>query len=444
MIAKREIRVGLIGFGVVGRGVARLLATNGPLYAARIGAPVTLAKVAVRDLTKLRPVTPDPSMLTDDPFSIVNDPTIDIVIEVMGGEEPARSLILAALANGKGVVTANKALLAIHGEEIYAAAEAGNAPLRFEAAVGGVIPIVRTLNGAFAANKIDTVYGIVNGTCNYILSRMAEEGLGFEEILKDAQALGYAEADPTFDVEGIDAAHKMAILAALAFETPVDFNSVHMEGITRVSALDIRTAAQLGYVIKLIGVARRHNDTAVEVRVTPSLVPEWMPIASVNGALNAIEVSGPDIGDNLLVGPGAGQGPTASAVLGDVAVIARTIVDGAPPTPRPMNVPVALRRPLPALPLEKIESRYYLRFDTYDRPGVMAQLTRPLGDHGISIASMMQKEKVGKRADGASVVVVTHWAMESDLRAALAEIEGADILHCPTVVMRIIGDEEDE
>jgi homoserine dehydrogenase len=436
----KRVGVGLIGFGVVGEGVARLVRDNAATLTARIGVPIEVVRVAVRDLSRPRGVELDPALFTDDPFRVVDDPKVDIVVEVMGGEHPALELLLAALNKGKPVVTANKALLAIHGEQLYAAAEKNGARLRYEAAIGGVIPIVRTLTGAFAANRIDTVYGIVNGTCNYILTRMAEEGVGYDDALAEAQRLGYAEADPSVDVEGIDAAHKMAILAALAFDTPIDFSDVSVEGIGRISPVDIDMAAAFGYGIKLLGVARRHDDAAVEVRVHPAMVPLDMPIASVNGALNAIEVEGAEMGTNMLVGPGAGQGPTASAVLGDVADLARGLVDGAAVSPRPMNVPVASRVKLPPLPASKAEGRFYLRFTTSDRPGIMAALTKPLGDHGVSIASMIQTEHESDGEETAAVVMLTHRAGGEALAAALAEIDGVGILRSPTVVIRLVGD----
>jgi len=436
----KAIRIGMIGCGVVGGGVADLLARRGKDLAARVGAPIELVKVAVRDMSKRRDAPIDESIFTTNPYEVVDSQDVDVVLEVMGGQDPALDLTLRAVKNGKHIVTANKHLLALHGTQVYEAVETAGVELGFEAAVAGAVPIIRSLKGAFAANRIESVHGIVNGTGNYILSRMADEGKTFDVILKDAQKLGYAEADPTFDVEGIDSAHKIAILASLAFETPIDFDAVYTEGITPITPEDIAMAREFGHRIKLLAIAKRAGDE-VDVRVHPAMIPVTDPIANVNGALNAVEVEGDFAGVNMLVGPGAGAGPTASAVMGDVVDIARKMLHGGVGRTPPMNVPSSSMKKLKTRSIDKTLSRYYLRFTVPDTPGVLAMIAGALGESGISIASMIQR---GHEEDKpVSVVLTTHTAMEADLKKALAKIGSLNVCAAPTVTIRIEGDGEE-
>ena len=434
----KTIKLGLLGFGVVGGGIARLIRENGETLADRIGAPVKIVAVAVRDLEKKRDEVLDDSVsVTTDPYAVVNNPDVDIVVEVMGGEEPALDLLKKAAEGGKHVVTANKHLLAIHGESLYRIVEKAGVALGYEAAVAGAIPVVRTLKKGFAANRVRSIYGIVNGTCNYILSSMANDGTSYEVALVDAQKLGFAEADPTFDVEGIDSAHKISILASLAFETPVDFSQVYTEGISRISPEDIEVAKEFGYAIKLLAVAKQKEE-GVEIRVNPAMVPLSDPIASVNGAMNAVELDCADGGINTLVGPGAGAGPTASAILADVADIAKRALYGGQFKP-PMNLPVDKRKTQKLIPIADLLCRYYLRFTVPDRPGVLAQLAGALGESGISIASMIQK---GREEDKpVSVLMMTHSAKEAGLKKALEKIKGLGLSDKPAMVIRIEGED---
>ena len=433
----KNIKLGLLGFGVVGQGIARLIRENSKTLEERIGAPVKIVAVAVRDLNIKRDEVLKGVTVTDDPYKVAENPDVDIVVEVMGGDDPALSLITKAIANKKHVVTANKHLLAIKGEAIYRAVEQAGVALGFEAAVAGAIPIVRTLKKSFAANRVRSIYGIVNGTCNYILSSMANDGTSYEAALSDAQKLGFAEADPTFDVEGIDSAHKIAILASLAFETPVDFSDVYTEGISKISPEDIEVARGFGYAIKLLAVAKQ-KDEGVEIRVNPAMVPFTDPIASVNGAMNAVELDCADGGINTLVGPGAGAGPTASAILSDVAEIAKRILHGGKFQP-PMNLPVEKRKVQGVIPMSDLLCRYYLRFTVPDSPGVLAQLSGALGDSGISIASMIQK---GREEDKpVSVLMMTHSAKEAGLHKALTKIENLGLSDKPAMVIRIEGED---
>lgn len=439
-MAAKAVRIGMIGCGVVGGGVAKLLIERKTSLAARVGAPLELVKVAVRDASKKRDAPIDRALFTDNPYEVAESGDIDIVLEVMGGQDPALDLTLKAAKNGKSVVTANKHLLALHGQKVYETVEAAGVELGFEAAVAGAIPIIRTLKGAFAANTVESIHGIVNGTGNYILSRMADEGEPFDAVLKDAQRLGYAEADPTFDVEGIDSAHKIAILASLGFETPIDFPDVYTEGITSITPEDIDMAREFGYRIKLMAIAKRAGER-IDVRVHPAMVRSGEPIANVNGALNAVEVVGDSAGVNMLVGPGAGQGPTASAVMGDVVDIARRIIHGGEGKMPPMGIPVSSMRKIEVRPIDDIRSKYYLRFTVPDRPGVLAALSGALGENDISIASMIQR---GRREDKpVSVVLMTHTSVEANLKKALARIDDLGVCAAPTVTIRIEGDGEE-
>ena len=425
----RPLSVGVAGLGTVGTGVLRLLRDNAELVAARAGRPIAVTAVSARDRTRERDVPTSGLRWFDDPVALAFDPALDVVVELIGGAEgPARELVQAALAAGKPVVTANKALLAVHGAALaHQAGEAG-AALAFEAAVAGGIPAIKALREGLAGNRIDRIIGILNGTCNYILSAMRDRGREFADVLGEAQRLGYAEADPSFDVDGIDAAHKLAILAALAFNRPVDFTSVHIEGIRAVSALDIAFATELGYRIKLLGTARR-TEAGIESRVHPCMVPQAAAIARVDGVLNAVVAEGDFVGRVMLEGRGAGAGPTASAVVADLIDLARgraTPVWGAD---------AAMLADLPAVPMSAHVGAYYLRLMVVDRPGVIADVTAALRDAGISLESMLQRGRAPGEA--VPVVLVTHDANEAAMRRALHQISAFDTVLEPPALIRI-------
>ena len=423
------LSVGVAGLGTVGAGVLRLLHDNAALIAARAGRPIVVTAVAARDRTRDRGVDLSAMRWHDDPVALATDPDVDVVVELIGGSDgPARALVEAALAAGRPVVTANKALMAVHGAALAGASERHGAPIAFEAAVAGGIPVIKALREGLAGNRIDRVAGILNGTCNYILTVMREQGRDFADVLADAQRLGYAEADPSFDVDGIDAAHKLAILAALAFNRPVDFAAVHVEGIRAISAVDIALASELGYRIKLLGLARR-TDAGIETRVHPCLVPLANPLAHVDGVFNAVVAEGDAVGRVMLEGRGAGAGPTASAVVADLIDIARG-----------RTVPIwgmegkALAA-LPSVPISVHQGAYYLRLMVVDRPGVIADMTAALRDAGVSLESMLQRG----RAPGETVpvVLVTHETTEAAMRAALDQIERSDAVLEPPALIRI-------
>ncbi len=423
------LRVGLAGLGTVGGGVIAMLRGNAEIVAARAGREVVVTAVSARDRTRDRGFSVAGLTWHEDSAALVVDPSVDVVVEVMGGSEgPARALVEGALAAGKPVVTANKALLAIHGAALAALAERTGTSLAFEAAVAGGIPVIKALREGLAGNRISRVLGILNGTCNYILTVMREQGSDFAEVLADAQRLGYAEADPAFDVDGIDAAHKLAILAALAFGRPVAFDAVHVEGIRSITALDIAFAREIGYRIKLLGIAR-HGEDGIAARVHPCLVPEASPLARVDGVFNAVVAEGDFVGRVMLEGRGAGAGPTASAVVADLIDIARdrfTPVWGAGQ---------ALLSQVPSVPMERHAGAYYLRLMVEDRPGVIADVTAALRDAGVSLSSMLQR---GRSAGGAvPVVLVTHDTTESAMRAALARIAALDSVTEPPAMIRI-------
>jgi homoserine dehydrogenase len=423
----RPLSVALAGLGTVGTGVLGLLRQNAELVAARAGRPIAVTAISARDRTRDRGIPLAGLRWFDDPVALAADPSADVVVEVIGGSDgPARAVVQAAIAAGKPVVTANKALLAVHGAELAAAAERAGVPLAFEAAVAGGIPVIKALREGLAGNRITRVAGILNGTCNYILTVMRERGREFAEVLAEAQKLGYAEADPSFDVDGIDAAHKLAILAALAFGRPVAFNDVHVEGIRRVSALDIAFARDLGYRIKLLGIARQ-VEAGIEARVHPCMVPEASPLASVDGVYNAVEAEGDFVGRVMLEGRGAGAGPTASAVVADLIDIARrryTPVWGAQSG--------ALTE-APSVPMAAHVGAYYLRLMVVDQPGVIADVTAVLRDAHISLESMLQRGR--SPGEAVPVVLVTHETRESAMREALARIAAlSTVLEDPAVI----------
>ncbi len=425
----RPLSVGVAGLGTVGAGVLRLLRDNAEIVAARAGRRVAVTAVSARDRGRDRGVALAGLRWFDDPTALAADPAIDVVVELIGGSEgPARALVEAALASGKPVVTANKALLAVHGEALAATAERHGASLGFEAAVAGGIPVIKALREGLAGNRIDRVAGILNGTCNYILTAMTEGGREFSDVLADAQRLGYAETDPSFDVDGVDAAHKLAILAALAFNRPVDFGAVHIEGIRAVSSLDIAFARDLGYRIKLLGIARRAGG-GIETRVHPCMVPLGNPLARVDGVFNAVVAEGDFVGRVMLEGRGAGAGPTASAVVADLVDLAR---GRAAPVWGTEGEQLA---PLPSVPMSAHTGAYYLRLMVVDRPGVIADVTAALRDAGVSLESMLQRGRAPGEA--VPVVLVTHETGEAAMRAALCQIAGSDAVLEPPALIRI-------
>lgn len=425
----RPLSVGVAGLGTVGGGVLKVLRDNADIVAARAGRPIVVTAVSARDRTRDRGVSMAGLRWYDDPVALASDPSVDVVVELIGGSDgPAKALAEAAIAAGKPLVTANKALLAVRGAELAAAAEERGVPLGFEAAVAGGIPVIKALREGLAANHITRIAGILNGTCNYILTQMRERGREFADVLADAQKLGYAEADPTFDIDGIDAAHKLAILAALAFGRPVAFDDVYIEGIRRISALDIAFANELGYRIKLLGIARS-VDGGIETRVHPCMVPVSAPIARVDGVFNAVVAEGDFVGRVMLEGRGAGEGPTASAVVADLIDIARrrhTPVWGAA---------AAELSAAPSVPMSAHVGAYYLRLMVVDRPGVIADVTAALRDHGISLESMLQRGR--SPGEAVPVVLVTHETRESDMRAALDKIGALNTVTEDPALIRI-------
>jgi homoserine dehydrogenase len=423
------LRVGIAGLGTVGAGVLRLLSQNSELIAARAGVSLDVTAISARDPTRDRGIPVTSLRWHDDPASLASDPSVDVVVELIGGAEgPARTLVETALAAGRPVVTANKALIAVHGAALAELAAHRRTTLAFEAAVAGGIPVIKALREGFAANAIARIEGILNGTCNYILTAMSDHGHEFSAVLAQAQALGYAEADPATDIDGIDTAHKLAILAALAFGRPVQLSSVHVEGIRAISAHDIAYASELGYRIKLLGIARR-VPAGIEARVHPCLVKKTDPIARVDGVFNAVVAHGDFVGRVMLEGRGAGAGPTASAVVADLIDLARGRT-----TPT-WGVADADLLHLPNVPMAAHTGPYYLRLSVVDRPGVIADVAAVLRDQGISLGSMLQRG----RSDGEAVpvVLVTHTTTEAAMQAALAQIASLDAVLEPPALIRI-------
>lgn len=441
---KSEIRVGLIGLGTVGSGVVRVLRANGELIRRRLGVPLCLVKAADREASRARALELSPEEFTTRAEELFADESIDVIVELIGGYDPAERYLAEAMRRGKCVVTANKALLATAGERLFEEADRHGVEIGFEASVGGGIPIIRALKEGLAANRIEELSGIINGTANYILTQMTESGTSFDEALSQAQQAGYAEADPTFDIDGIDSAHKLAILATLAFGTPVDVKEIYTEGIRGLDAADIGYARELGYRVKLLAIAKvtagPENGTTLELRVHPTMVPSDELIAEVEGVDNAIFVVGDAVGQTLYSGKGAGQLPTASAVVSDLIDIGRNLMAGAVGRVSPTGYRPDGRHSLRVRPMAEIESVYYLRFQAYDRPGVLSKIAGVLGHHGISIASVIQKS----RALGAAVPLImrTHRALELSVRRALAEIDAGRDVAGRTVLMRIEGEKD--
>jgi len=419
----KPINVGLLGLGTVGGGTLTVLRRNAEEITRRAGREIRVLRAAVRNIDKAKALAGD-LPLTTNPFDVVDDPDIDIVVELIGGLEPARELVMQAIANGKHVVTANKHLVAKFGNEIFAAAQAKGVMVAFEAAVAGGIPIIKALREGLTANRIEWLAGIINGTSNFILTEMRDKGAAFEDVLKEAQRLGYAEADPTFDIEGIDAAHKLTILSAIAFGIPMQFDRAYTEGISKLTREDVQYAEELGYRIKLLGIARR-AEAGIELRVHPTLIPERRLIANVDGAMNAVLVKGDAVGPTLYYGAGAGAEPTASAVVADLVDVTR--LHTADPHHR---VPHLAFQPdqladTPILPMDEVRTAYYLRLRAFDRPGVLADITRILADSSISIDAMVQKEPA-EGEEQVNIILLTHVTVEKNVNAAIAKIEALD------------------
>jgi homoserine dehydrogenase len=423
----KPVKLGLLGVGTVGASTALVLKNNAAEIARRAGRNIEIIQASRRDTSFGMPAGSGDIELVSDPFTVVNNAEIDIVIELIGGYDPALELVMQAIENGKHVVTANKALIALHGNEIFAAAQRKGVNVVFEAAVAGGIPIIKSIREGLSANHIESVAGIINGTGNFILTEMRDKGRDFDDVLAEAQALGYAEADPTFDVEGIDAAHKLCILASIAFGIPLQFDAVYTEGISGVSTEDVVYAGQLGYRIKHLGVARR-RDQGVEMRVHPTLIPEKRLIANVDGVMNAVLVQADKLGPSLYYGAGAGADPTASAVIADIIDVARTIT-----TDAQNRVPHLAFQPdqiveLPILPISEIQTAYYLRMRVDDRPGVMAEITRIMGDNDISIEAILQKEPESG-VTRATIIMLTQKIREQQMDDAIAAIAGLEVVH---------------
>jgi len=433
----REIRVGLIGFGTVGSGTAEVLRQQAERLRRKTGADIRLHRVADIAIAALPPEFAGVE-LTRDAEQVFAAADIDIVVELIGGIEPAKSFLLKAIAHGKHVVTANKALISQHGREIFAAAAEKNVEVGFEASVGGGIPVIKALKEGLVANRIEAIIGIMNGTANYILNRMTDEGLDFASVLKDAQAHGYAEADPTYDIEGIDTAHKLVILMSMAYGAHVRLDQVTTEGISRIEPIDIEFAREFGYRIKLLAISRNHGDS-FEARVHPTMVPSRELLANIGGAFNAIQFTGDMVDDVLLYGQGAGKMPTGSAVVADIVDIARNIINNAiNRVPSLGYLPSSLRE-IDITPLERLRCPYYFRVTVQDKPGVLSAITGILGRHGISIKSVLQQ---GREEQGVVPVMMRAYeAEEAAVQAALAEIDSLEVCAAPTVKIRIMDDE---
>ncbi|CAB1069006.1 Homoserine dehydrogenase (EC [Olavius algarvensis Delta 1 endosymbiont] len=440
MTKTSKINIGLLGCGTVGTGVAKLLVENKPLLAARVGAELALKWVADIDAAAAKEIQLPDGAFISDARKVVDDPDTDIIIEMIGGEGIAKEFILKAIENGKHVVTANKALLAAHGNELFAAAARQGVDLAFEASVGGCMPTIKSMRESLVGNHIKAMSGILNGTCNYILSKITDEGIPFKDALDQAQAQGYAEADPTLDIEGFDTAHKVAILAALAYGMEINLNDVYIEGISRITPLDIAFAEQFGYRIKLLAISKFLNDR-VEARVHPTMIPINNLLTHINGTVNAITISGDAVGEILLYGHGAGMMPTASAVISDVVDIARNILCGAARRVPPLSYQRENIRKIPILPIDELVTHYYFRFSALDRPGVLSTISGILGKYDISIQSVHQK---GRKTNGSvPVVMLSHLVKEADVKRALNEISALDVVGDEPVLIRIEDDDMD-
>ena len=438
-VVDRGVGVGLIGLGTIGTGVAKVLRQNAAVIEQRLGFPLRLVRVADLDASRAQRIDLGGARFDGDAEGLIADPEVAVVVELIGGYDAARRLILRSIDAGKHVVTANKALLALHGAEIFGAAARRGVDVAFEASVAGGIPILRSIREGLVANRIQSVHGIVNGTTNYVLTQMEQTGAPLEVVVKRAQDLGYAEADPSFDLDGIDAAHKLAILVAMAFGAELTFKEIPTEGIRGIAPVDFEAAEEFGYRIKLLGIAKSRSDGGrerIEARVQPTLIPRTSLLASVDGAMNAIAVTGDAVGPTLFYGAGAGELPTASAVVADLVEIAREIRRGAAGRVAPLSyLPEALR-PVPLVPMGELHGRAYLRFTAQDRPGVLGHLAGALGEHGIGIQSVIQKGSGGS-GNSVPVLVLTHPANEAALRAAIERIDALPDVTAPTRLVRI-------
>lgn len=430
-----KICIGMLGFGTVGTGVAKLLIENKEVISRRVGAEIVLKRIADIDIESKRDVELEDGILVNDADIILDDPEIAIVLEMIGGETIAKELMLKALKNGKHVVTANKALLAGHGTELYAAAAAGNAEIAFEASVGGCMPIIKTIRESLVGDSVRSMKGILNGTCNYILSKITDEGIDFSVALEQATKSGYAEADPTLDISGHDTAHKLAVIAALAFGVQVDFDDLYIEGITLITPLDIEYAGQFGYRIKLLAVAEHVGDNRIQARVHPTMVPFDNILSNVNGSLNAITINAVAVDDITLFGKGAGMMPTGAAVVGDIVDLARNIMHEASGRVPMLSFQQEHIENATVVPMDELESLYYIRFTAPDKPGILAKIAGVLGKYNISIESVTQKGR--ETTDFVPIVMLTHTAKEADVKKALEEIAKIDKSAPKPVLIRI-------
>ena len=437
----KKINIGLLGCGTVGTGVAKILINNKDLIRSRVGADLNLKYVADIDLKTDRGIRFDKGVFINDAYKVVDDPDVDIIIEMIGGEVVAKDLVLRAIDKGKQVVTANKALLAVHGHAIFKAATEKGVDLAFEASVGGCMPIIKSLRESLAGNHIKSMAGILNGTCNYILSTSTDDGSNFETVLAKAQKNGYAEADPSLDIEGIDTAHKLAILTSLAYGMEINFEDIFIEGISNIDPMDIDFAGQFGYRIKLLAISKNLGNT-IEARVHPTMIPFDNPLSSVGGTLNAVTISGDAIGDMMLYGRGAGMMPTASAVLGDTVDLARNLLTGSKGRVPLLSYQMDNIRKIPVMRVDEIKTHYYFRFAAVDRPGVLSKISGILGDYGISIQSVHQK---GRKTKGSvPIVMLTHYAKEADVQKALSEIMNLDVVSAKPVLIRIEDENQED
>lgn len=430
----KPINVGLLGFGTVGAGVAKILINNEALIKDRVGAEINLTRIGDLDLATDRGVTLAPGILTDDSMSIINDLDIDIIVETIGGTGIAKTLMVEAINNGKHVVTANKALLAVHGPELFDLAREKGVSLYYEASVGGCMPVIKTIRESLVGNHINSIMGILNGTCNYILTKIESEGLPFDDVLKEAQCMGYAEANPTLDIDGFDTAHKLAILTAISFGIKIDMARLYVEGIRNITPLDIQYAKEFGYKIKLLAIAKMHNGK-IEARVQPTMIPRNCMLANVSGTLNAVNINGDAVGDVLLYGHGAGQMPTGSAIVSDIVDISRNIMQGGQRRLPGLSFTHTAAKNTPIMPVTEIETHYYFRFSVKDCPNVLAAICGILGQNNISIKSVQQQ---GQNPNGSvPVVMLSHKAKEADVLQALSGINLLEVVQEPSVLIRI-------
>jgi len=430
----KEINIGILGLGTVGTGIAKILLENESLITSRLGAKLVLKRAADLDLQRDRGITFNDGVLTSDPFEIVSDPKIDIVLEMIGGETIAKDLILKAIDNGKHIVTANKALLASQGNMLFKAASAKDVTIAFEPSVAGCMPIIKTLRETLVANHIQSISGILNGTCNYILSKITDEGVSFESALAGAQAEGFAEADPTLDIEGFDTAHKLAILSSIAFGMEINLKDIYIEGITKITPMDIEFADQYGYKIKLLAITK-HSGESVEARVHPTMIPLSNPLSNVNGSLNAVTISGDAVGDMMLYGHGAGMMPTASAAISDVVDISRAVLNETVSKVPMLSFQAENIRKIPIHPIDEISSIYYFRFSALDQPGVLSKISGILGAHDISIKSVHQTEQ--KLNGAVPIFMLTHQAREAQVKKALSKIASLEVIADDPLLIRI-------